>query len=287
MNFQVNEDVKFFGVIRNVENLLFILKAVDISDTATFFIHSDGIVITVEKLRAVKAVAYIKSNLFYIYNIKEDEEMAPFGVSLDLISTCFAAIMPKINSSFESRSFQPILTTDNNYCELTYDGTGSTFVLRRAARLNSSIICTFFPVEPEQGSEELKLVETQETPQKIGLPAKWFEEVLEQIEPSTKYIEFTIAPNDQVFEIVGHESGDLQDFDIPQNSELIVFHACTTKLTFMYYFSHVSLCIKALAKASEVAIELYMTGAMRLVIKLVSSEQVETYVEFSFLPVSL
>ncbi|KAI9344114.1 Rad1/Rec1/Rad17 [Pilaira anomala] len=286
MNFEVNEDVKFFGVIRNVENLLSIFKAVDISDIASFFIHSDGIVITVEKLRAVRAVAYVKSNLFHSYNIKEDEEMAPFGVSLDLINTCFAAIMPKVTSSFDSRTFQPILT-DNNYCELTYDGTGSPFVLRRAARPNSSIRCTFLPVEPEQGTEELKLVETQEIPQKIVLPAKWFEEILEQIEPSTKHVEFTISPDNQVFEVVGHESGDLQDFDIPQNSELIIFHACTTRLSSMYFFSHVSLCIKALSMASEVAIELYMTGAMRLIIKSVSSDQVETFLEFSFLPVSL
>lgn len=51
--------------------------------------------------------------------------MSAFGISIDTLSSCFSCVMPKV-------AFDPKLTFDNesNYCEITYDGTGSLFGIR-------------------------------------------------------------------------------------------------------------------------------------------------------------
>ncbi|GAA5801396.1 hypothetical protein HPULCUR_006842, partial [Helicostylum pulchrum] len=115
MNFEVNEEVKFYGVLQNIDNLLSILKAVNITNNSSCFIHEDGVVITSEKSQRVKAVAYIKSNLFHVHNIKEDVKMSAFGMSIDTLNYCLSCVA--------SQTFD----NDSNHCEITYDGTGSLF----------------------------------------------------------------------------------------------------------------------------------------------------------------
>ncbi|KAI9257048.1 Rad1/Rec1/Rad17 [Helicostylum pulchrum] len=182
MHFEVNEEVMFYGVIRNVDNLLSILKAVNITENSSCFIHEDGMVITSEKSRTVKAVAYIKSNLFHIYNIKEDVEMSAFGISIDTLNSCFSCVMPKVASqSHYNGSFDPKLTFDNdsNYCEITYDGTGSLFGVRHTSKdKNEHIACNMLPFEPEEESDDLKFTDTQDTSQKIVLPVMYNMEIM-------------------------------------------------------------------------------------------------------------
>ncbi|GAA5809586.1 hypothetical protein MFLAVUS_002997 [Mucor flavus] len=228
MQFEVNEEVKFYGVIRNVDNLLSILKAVNITESSSCFIHEDGVVITSEKSRVVKAVAYIKSNLFHIYNIRENIEMSAFGISIDTLSSCFSCVMPKV-------AFDPKLTFDNefNYCEITYDGTGSLFGIRRTSKdKNGHVACNILPFEPEEESDDLKFTDTQDNLQKIVLPAEWFKDALDGLDDSSKRIEIIMSPDDPSFEVIG-VADDTQEAYIPKNFESIISFQCDRKLTYL------------------------------------------------------
>ncbi|KAG2232075.1 Rad1/Rec1/Rad17 [Thamnidium elegans] len=287
MQFEVNEEVKFYGVIQNVDNLLSILKAVNITENSSCFIHEDGVVITSEKARIVKAVAYIKSNLFHIYNIKENIEMSAFGMSIDTLNSCFSCVMPKVASQLHyNKSLEPKLTFDNdsNYCEITYDGTGSLFGVRRTSKDKyEHVTCNMLPFEPEEESDDLKFSDTQDTPQKIVLPAKWFKDALDGLDASSKRIEIIMSPDDPSFEVVGG-ADDTQESHIPKNFELIINFQCDRKLAYFYLYSHIMLCSKALALASEVSIEMHLNGALRFIIRLISSDQAENFIEYYFLP---
>lgn len=89
-------------------------------------------VFTVEQSRAVKAIAYVKSSLFHVYNIKDTEAMSAFGLSIDTLADGFSSVMPQTNKTQE---FKPVVSVLNftdkcNHCEITYDGTGSLLGLR-------------------------------------------------------------------------------------------------------------------------------------------------------------
>ncbi|GAA5796515.1 hypothetical protein HPULCUR_001887 [Helicostylum pulchrum] len=217
MHLEVNEEVMFYGVIRNVDNLLSILKAVNITENSSCFIHEDGMVITSEKSRT-------------------DVEMSAFGISIDTLNSCFSCVMPKVASqSHYNGSFDPKLTFDNdsNYCEITYDGTGSLFGVRHTSKdKNEHIACNMLPFEPEEESDDLKFTDTQDTSQKIVLPAKWFKDALSGLDISSKRIEIIMSPDDPSFEVIGVED-DFQVSSIPKNFESIISFQCDRKLAYL------------------------------------------------------
>lgn len=72
--------------------------------------------LTVEDQRSVKATAYIKIYQFHIYNLKSDTLLPTFALPIDTVTNCFRSMLPT----------QGV----NDYCEITYDGTGSYLVLK-------------------------------------------------------------------------------------------------------------------------------------------------------------
>lgn len=58
--------------------------------------------------------------------------MSAFGLSIDTLTDSFTSVMPHTNTPFEVKPIESTLKSsdESNYCEITYDGTGSLLGLR-------------------------------------------------------------------------------------------------------------------------------------------------------------
>lgn len=140
------ESSEFYGVLKSVKYVTAILRSINIrhvnetfmqSDTfylnntiiqvCTVFIHEDGFTIVVEQPRIAKAVVYIKSHLFYVYNVKDEACFAPFGLVLDAFIDCMRLTVPV--TTFSPSTINAV-DTNFDYCEIIYNGMGSAFQLR-------------------------------------------------------------------------------------------------------------------------------------------------------------
>jgi hypothetical protein len=82
--------------------------------------------VTVEQPRIVKAVVYIKSHLFFVYNIKEEVCFSSFGLPLEALIECLRLTIPVTSFSSSINA----VDTNFDYCEMTYNGMGSPLRLR-------------------------------------------------------------------------------------------------------------------------------------------------------------
>lgn len=81
---------------------------------------------TVEQPRIVKAIAYIKSHLFFVYNIKDGVFFSAFGLPLEAFIECLRLAIPAMASASAINA----VDTNFDYCEITYNGMGSALGLR-------------------------------------------------------------------------------------------------------------------------------------------------------------
>jgi hypothetical protein len=80
--------------------------------------------ITIEKERSVKVIAYFKTHLFNIFKHKEGAILPEFALPLDVFMNCLRAALPKTENVF------PAQQVIDDYCEIKYDGTGSYLTLK-------------------------------------------------------------------------------------------------------------------------------------------------------------
>ncbi|KAI8987511.1 Rad1/Rec1/Rad17 [Mycotypha africana] len=125
MDYTIEENVQFYGVIKNVKHLLVLLKAINIQNIVSIWIHEEGMVLTVENHRSVKAIAFLKLHLFHIFNFTAGIEIPTFALPLDAITTGLRTIIPK------ERDTVPSSQALSDYCEIKYNGTGSNLSLFR------------------------------------------------------------------------------------------------------------------------------------------------------------
>uniref|UniRef100_A0A1X7UWM5 Uncharacterized protein n=1 Tax=Amphimedon queenslandica TaxID=400682 RepID=A0A1X7UWM5_AMPQE len=70
----------------NARTLSSVLKAIQFRDTATCFISSTGLRVTVEQAKCVQANCFVKSDLFQAYNYNEDSTLI-FYIDLNVLIT--------------------------------------------------------------------------------------------------------------------------------------------------------------------------------------------------------
>lgn len=78
--------------------------------------------LTVEDQRSVKATAYFKIHQFHIYNLKDNTSLPTFALPIDTLTNCFRTMWPRSDYSAQQGP--------NDYCEISYDGTGSYLILK-------------------------------------------------------------------------------------------------------------------------------------------------------------
>lgn len=79
--------------------------------------------LTVEDQRSVKATGYFKIHQFHIFNLKDNTQLPTFALPIDTLTHCFRTMLPRTDYTNQNPA-------SSDYCEISYDGTGSYLVLK-------------------------------------------------------------------------------------------------------------------------------------------------------------
>ncbi|KAF1797320.1 Rad1/Rec1/Rad17 [Mucor lusitanicus] len=263
MDYTIDDNVLFYAVIKNVKHVLKLIKALEIKNVVSLYIHDEGFILTVEDQRAVKAMAYFKLHLFQIFNLKEGAHVPALGLPVDVLSNGLRIMLP-------SSEVANVLQGANDYCEMIYDGTGSHVTLRRLIREPNSqqhqtMKCELIPFEPEEESTQLQFEESSnEESQRMIMKSVWFKDLMNDLDSGYNKVSFTMSPNDPPFRVVAEGTDLLTEADCPQDSEPFINFVCNRELTFSYLYAHIVQCKRALDLSNEVSLEMYSNGALRL-----------------------
>lgn len=273
-------------MIKSVKHLVTMLKAINIKSVCTVFIHEDGMTFTVEQPRIVKAIAYIKSHLFFVYNIKEEICFSAFGLPLEAFIECLRLAIPATTSASAINA----VDTNFDYCEITYNGMGSVLGLRRSVKEHSQkSVCELMPFEPEDEGADLTFSgEAQGQPQKIILKTNWLKRVIDDFSNTTEHIFLTVSPGETSMSIVAEGPEKTDEAELLQNADEFTSFNVDHEVKFSYIYQHIMYAKKTIGISSEVSIDIYDDGALRMVFKIASMNHqpigAEDYIEYSFLP---
>ncbi|KAI9487775.1 MAG: Rad1/Rec1/Rad17 [Benjaminiella poitrasii] len=283
MEYQIDDAMQFYGVIKNVKHMLSLIKAVNIKSVASFYIHEEGFILTVEDQKSVKATAYFKLHLFHIFNFKEGVIIPTFAIPIDTLSNCLRIMVPKADSSSMTQG-------TNDYCEIKYDGTGSYLTLRRLIKEphknhNQTLACELIPFEPEEESTQLHFDEsTGAESQRMIIKSVWFKDLMNDLDSRYDKIKMKISPNNPPFSIVAEGADLLTESDYPEDSEPFLNFTCDRELAYSYLYSHIVQCKKALDISNEVSIEMFSNGALRMFFQIEGPNNKLDTIQFNFLP---
>ncbi|KAI8640172.1 Rad1/Rec1/Rad17 [Parasitella parasitica] len=283
MDYTVDDTVLFYGVIKNIKHVLKLIKTLDIKNVISMYIHDEGIILSVEDQRSVKAIAYFKLHLFHLFNFKQDAIIPAFGLPVDVLSNGLRIMLPAAETI-------NVLQGSNDYCEVTYDGTGSYLTLRRLIRepntqQHQTMKCELIPFEPEEESTQLQFEDsTGEESQRMIMKSIWFKDLMNDLDSGYHKISLTMSPNDPPFKVVAEGADLLTEADCPQDSEPFINFVCNRELTFSYLYSHIVQCKKALDLSNEVSLEMYNNGALRLFFQIEGPLGKLDTIQFNFLP---
>ncbi|CAO0795025.1 unnamed protein product [Mucor circinelloides] len=283
MDYAIDDSVLFYGVIKNVKHVLKLIKALEIKNVVSLYIHDEGFILTVEDQRAVKAMAYFKLHLFHIFNLREGVNVPALGLPVDVLSNGLRIMLP-------ASEIANVLQGANDYCEVLYDGTGSYFTLRRLIREPNSqqhqtMKCELVPFEPEEESTQLQFEEsTTEESQRMIMKSVWFKDLMNDLDSGYNKVSLTMSPNDPPFRVVAEGTDLLTEADCPQDSEPFINFVCNQELTFSYLYTHIVQCKRALDLSNEVSLEMYNNGALRLFFQIEGPLGKLDTIQFNFLP---
>ncbi|CEI96682.1 hypothetical protein RMCBS344292_10839 [Rhizopus microsporus] len=246
---------EFSGVIRNTKSFLSLIKCINIKNIATCYIYDEGMTLTVEESRCVKATAYFRRHMFQAYSKQANTEIPMFGLPLNALIDCFGLMVPHTSNSKSQ--------VDN--CEIRYNGPGSYFVLKRFDRdFGQTIHCKLKPMEPQEEDVDTILTGTNTNNQKMILKSDWLKSVFEDLDKSHQRITLNFSPNDPSLTLTAIGPTSKWESSYPQSSEPFINFECDRELTFSYQYDHIKLCKRALEHSIEVSIEVSLNGVLYL-----------------------
>ncbi|KAI9277763.1 repair protein Rad1/Rec1/Rad17-domain-containing protein [Sporodiniella umbellata] len=261
----------FSARIKSVKSILTLVKSIHFKNTATCYIYDEGLTLTVEESRCVKAIAYLKSHLFQDY-FKQREEIAMFGLPMNALIDCLGLMLPQ-----ESRSPD---------CELSYHGPGSPLRLERQDKeAKQSFHCQLYPSQPETESLDSLMTPTDLPVQKMISKADWFRDFLDDLDKSCERIAFGFHPHNH-FTFSASGKGIHYETSYPEHSEPFILFQCDQALSFSYLYSHIILCKKALEHATEVSIEMSSHGSLCILFQIEGHLNTKDFIEFTFIPLA-
>ncbi|CAO3629357.1 unnamed protein product [Mucor fragilis] len=231
MDYTIDDNVLFYAVIKNVKHVLKMIKALEIKNVISLYIHDEGFILTVEDQRAVKAIAYFKLHLFQIFNLRDGANVSALGLPIDVLSNGLRIMLP-------ASEMANILQGANDYCEVMYDGIGSYITLRRLIREPNSqqhqtMKCELIPFEPDEESTQLQFEESSgEESQRMIMKSVWFKDLMNDLDSGYNKVSLTMSPNDPPFRVVAEGTDLLTEADCPQDSEPFINFVCNRELTF-------------------------------------------------------
>jgi len=222
----------------SVRTLYNILKAIQFRERATICATDKGLKVTVEDTKCVQANAFLQSDLFSQYQLKEDN--VNFCVSLPVLCECL--------NIFGSHSGISTLTT----VKMSYATHGAPLklLLEEGGIVTDCSIRTYDPDEIMDFEFSLTSIAA-----KIIMKAEPIRETFNDLDSSSEYMEICVQPDKGIrFSTVGTHC--TSETAILKESEFVEVFTCTQKLSHKYRISLLKPSARALHLATKVSIRI-------------------------------
>ncbi|KXJ27827.1 cell cycle checkpoint protein RAD1 [Exaiptasia diaphana] len=251
----------------NARNMSNILKAVHFKDSATCFVSSNGIKVTVENAKCVQANAFIQSNLFQEYTFKE--ESATFRINLNVLMECLNIF----GSSKDSGCFTTL--------KLCYKGYGFPLVLM----LEEGGVLTDCSIQTEEPDETLDFdFSSANVLNKIIMKSECLREAFDELDMTSEVLQILMSPDNPYFRLSTFGYAGSTHSDFPKDCDMVESFECEQTQTNRYKINLLKPSTKALHLSSKISIRMDDRGFLSLQYMIVNDDGQVCFVEYLCAP---
>ncbi|XP_003391123.2 PREDICTED: cell cycle checkpoint protein RAD1-like [Amphimedon queenslandica] len=248
----------------NARTLSNVLKAIQFRDTATCFISSTGLRVTVEQAKCVQANCFVKSDLFQAYNYNEDSTLI-FNIDLNVLIECLCIFGNEANTSLR----------------LYYDGYGTPLQLV----LEENEVVTECSIQTSEADETLDFdFVSANVCNKVIIKSECMRETFNELDLSSEFIEIYMSEGEPNFRLSTHGYTGTTQFDYPKKSDMVEVFECKTTQKNKYKLALLKPSAKALSPSSKIALRMDTRGFLSLQFMIVTEDKQLCFVEYLCVP---
>ncbi|XP_032664066.1 cell cycle checkpoint protein RAD1 isoform X2 [Odontomachus brunneus] len=229
--------------LTNLKTVIHLLKAINFKETATCVGNQQGLKITVEDAKCMQANAYIPSEIFHEFDLKDD---VTFSISLNILIECLCM-------------FWPSAQEDSVTVQIFYKGTGYPL----SVIIEEDGIITDCSLKTLEVDTLLDFhLETENVVNKVVLRTELLKDIITELDPTSDLVELCLSPEKPYFRISTDGLGGVCHIDLPHDSELVGTFQCTATATSNFKLAHIKPAMRALSCANMVSLRTDTAGIL-------------------------
>lgn len=266
---QSSDDNRYILVAKldNARNLLNVLKAVYFKESATCFVSSNGVKVTVEDAKCVQANAFVQRGIFQEFVFKE--ESATFRINLNILLECLNIF----GSSKDTRTCTAM--------KMCYAGYGSPLILT----LEEGGILTDCSIQTQEPDETLDFdFSGADVLNKIIMKSECLKEAFSELDMTSEVLQILMSPDNPYFRLSTFGYAGSTHSDFPKDSDMVESFECQQTQTNRYRISLLKPSTKALQLSSKISIRMDGRGFLSMQYMIVNEDGQVCFVEYLCAP---
>ncbi|XP_062501190.1 cell cycle checkpoint protein RAD1-like [Corticium candelabrum] len=256
----------FVAKLDNARTLSSILKAIHFKETATCFLSSNGLKITVENAKCVQGNAFVQSDIFQEFSF--NEESATFKINMNVLLECL--------NIFGSKDL-----TQHTALKICYDGYGSPLVLL----LEENGVLTDCSIRTQEPEETLDFdFCSANVVNKAILKAEGMREVFAELDMTSDVLQLLMSPDAPYFRLSTFGNAGSMHFEIPSDSEMMETFDCQQTQTNRFNITMLKPSLKALTLATKVSVRVDTRGFLSMQYMIYNYDGSVSFVEYLCAP---
>lgn len=259
----------FVAKLDNARNVSTILKAIHFKDTATVFVTSQGLKVTVEDAKCVQANAFIQAAVFHHFVLTQDQ--VTFKVNLSVLIECLTI--------FGSGSGS--MTSNVTSMKMCYGGYGRPLVviLEEDGVLTD---CSLKTLEPDEVLD-FDFCSTNVI-NKIIMKSECLKEVFNELDTSSDILQILMSPDAPFLEFSTFGNSGSTHSSFSKESDMVEAFQCMQTQSNRYKMQLLRPSSKALALSTRISIRTDARGFLSLQYMIRNDDGQVCFVEFFCAP---
>ncbi|KAL8591946.1 ssDNA endodeoxyribonuclease [Nucella lapillus] len=259
----------FVAKLDNARNVSTILKAIHFKDTATVFVTSQGLKVTVEDAKCVQANAFIQASVFHHFLLTTDQ--VTFKVNLSVLIECLTIF--GIGSGASSSSVSSL--------KMCYAGYGRPLVVvvEEEGVLTD---CSLKTLEPDEVLD-FDFCSTAVI-NKIIMKSECLKEVFSDLDSSSDILQILMSPDAPFLEFSTFGNAGSAHSSFSKDSDMVEAFQCTQTQSNRYKMQLLRPSSKALALSARISIRTDVRGFLSLQYMIRNDDGQVCFVEFFCAP---
>ncbi|KAK7481563.1 hypothetical protein BaRGS_00027212 [Batillaria attramentaria] len=266
---QADDDSSYVFVAKldNARNVSNILKAIHFKDTATVFVTSQGLKVTVEDAKCVQANAFIQAAVFHHFVLTQDQ--VTFKVNLSVLIECLTIF---------GSGPGPSAATSMKMC---YEGYGRPLVviLEEEGVLTD---CSLKTLEPDEVLD-FDFCSTNVI-NKIIMKSECLKEVFSELDNTSDVLQILMSPDAPYLQLSTFGNSGSTHSSFSKDSDMVEAFQCTQTQSNRYKMQLLRPSSKALALSTRISIRTDARGFLSLQYMIKNDDGQVCFVEFFCAP---